>query len=1409
MKLLPPDLSEEQCREVLVPDSENHLLSIDSVRYNDIGVEPCPTSNDVHIAHPALNGDLATMLHIKPFGLQFAIFNDMGEKLITTIRNKLKDYTAKQLLTEFVANAADAGATELCILIDEYPNSGEKNMSRAMDKFQACPSLVIYNNGTFSENDFAAICNIGVGSKQERNDSIGQFGYGALTMFHFSEVVTIVSGDWVVFLNPSQDPLGHHAVRYTLDHMNRYYPDQLASLNGFFQFTQSSSVYNGTIFRLPLRNPSHICGNSISKNTWMARTIEDDVVRPFLQAAHEFLLFTKLQVIKFLHRDTVGTTSKEQIISANRQGKHVDGRYCSKIVEISLPQAASVKIQKWNVVSTAVSREEFSDHSSISEAYRLRSPIVTGLAARLDSPDLTPRGEFKFFSTLPLPVSIALPVHITAPFILSSDRRQIRFDVYDTVESKYNQWLLESVIPPLYNFLLATLLSHAGHNKLWWPGHVEEGSVSKILVSSFYQVHLRGTEFRVFLPKYAMQPVRPLLPKEAIILDPGSPIVLKKVLKILKPHRLISLPARFRWRALQNTMIEPVTPLFIKSEVLRYSGNLAAQLTWEELHEFLVFIFKNDVRNLIDLPLLPLADGTFGMFKERSCNAAMYFVWEPRQSSDPLFLQNHLVHPEFHDIVNLDLNLNIRPLTVPDIQQLIQEIVPQGDERSEVKQSEQEWIDRFWSEYPFLDLDDNCRLDCISSFPFVQTVQQGRYVSISRCRDQSLILSSFGQDLRLWKCLAELGLTVVDRYSENLPPALRKILQSTDRGFSEFQFNDVLSTLKSSTGLSIAQRFQHLNTDDHGFIARWARLQISKTPPDELLPIARCLPIWPSIHLDELLFLPATDVAMLPVDVTANMVKPFIKTPVTQFSVNLKHLNVDPMTWPDFFNTLYFPNGKLPSLDIQKYHTLLKTVLNCRDISWVLVPNSNGMMCRSDTLYARNPLFLAAFGYVSERLVATAVRDLEPRLIEKFGLKCESQLDLEMFRECASAIDVLGGLSTVRVERAKVIFQTYCHDLPPRVAFELPLREWDSLKFIPRITRRLRRGYTDVSAYVRNRDLPDVVAPKNIVLPKYEAIAWTQRVLSAADPSQCRMMTVNPSFGCPTVQEVVQHLCILVNELSRDFPGNPAVLEDLQKTYMWLDQSSDACTPMIQYRAQKLFLNVADPKTMIWEWHSANDLLLGAKRTIGNFHPVQTFLLSFKNLLIVSGVKQLTDATLPERTSVSGPELSLESMRSVFCSMREQRQLTDVVFIPDTEDSEICAHRAYLATCSDYFNHLFTGPYKEALTASNDSPVEVRVGHSSRCVEIVLDYLYKGVDMIPADLLDLLEVMELSNYWCIASLHKTVQYDIIRLVDPQTIAIIETRAERAAASDVVESCKKYRENNRTIMEHVVNHKDGD
>jgi len=189
LRVLPLELSDADRAQILVPNMDGELLPVPEVHYNDIGIEaflrikPEAGSGLLRIAHSSINDVIAKHLRMKRVGLEaFQLEKgaiDMGTQLVTSIRNTLKQYTEQQMLSEFLANAADAGANQFGIMLDEkqdFPT--ERLLTTALRPFQACPSLMVYNNGVFTVKDFEGICRTGIGGKEGKSDTIGQFGLG-------------------------------------------------------------------------------------------------------------------------------------------------------------------------------------------------------------------------------------------------------------------------------------------------------------------------------------------------------------------------------------------------------------------------------------------------------------------------------------------------------------------------------------------------------------------------------------------------------------------------------------------------------------------------------------------------------------------------------------------------------------------------------------------------------------------------------------------------------------------------------------------------------------------------------------------------------------------------------------------------------------------------------------------------------------------------------------------------------------------------------------------------------------------------------------------------------------------------------------------------------------------------------
>jgi hypothetical protein len=193
--LMDTTMSDEERTRLLVPDVNCHLRPIAFVYYNDLGPPACFVSlpDLVSVAHQSFPFELAKglgMTFIGHSGLKSLLIDDhdMGEALTSRIRNVLVQYTVEQAFTEFLANAADAKATTFGILLDEQPFAASHLLSPKLAEIQSRPSLVIYNDAVFNDRDFNGIRNVGVGGKVGKSNAIGQFGLGALSMYHFTEV---------------------------------------------------------------------------------------------------------------------------------------------------------------------------------------------------------------------------------------------------------------------------------------------------------------------------------------------------------------------------------------------------------------------------------------------------------------------------------------------------------------------------------------------------------------------------------------------------------------------------------------------------------------------------------------------------------------------------------------------------------------------------------------------------------------------------------------------------------------------------------------------------------------------------------------------------------------------------------------------------------------------------------------------------------------------------------------------------------------------------------------------------------------------------------------------------------------------------------------------------------------------
>ena len=191
------ELNEFDRSRLLIPDESGALRRFGEVYFDDLDPSTRPDvclPEDKFKVHPTLDFDLAKRLMLTFLGhleLKRLIIDekDMGEPLPVRIQGVLLQYGVSQTISEFLANADDAGSREFRILLDEtVPSQSTSTMSPALKEAQSHPSVIIYNDAVFEDEDFEGIVNIGIGGKDDRSNTIGQFGLGSLSMYHFSEV---------------------------------------------------------------------------------------------------------------------------------------------------------------------------------------------------------------------------------------------------------------------------------------------------------------------------------------------------------------------------------------------------------------------------------------------------------------------------------------------------------------------------------------------------------------------------------------------------------------------------------------------------------------------------------------------------------------------------------------------------------------------------------------------------------------------------------------------------------------------------------------------------------------------------------------------------------------------------------------------------------------------------------------------------------------------------------------------------------------------------------------------------------------------------------------------------------------------------------------------------------------------
>ncbi|XP_038057003.1 sacsin-like [Patiria miniata] len=452
---------------------------------------------DTPVIHESISNDLARRLGLLPLSHFLAPVDEVEfemagphETTVNAIKRNLDMYKNNvDIFKELIQNADDAGATEVKFLLDWRRNE-QTAYNLLSDSMKEChgPALWAYNDACFSKDDIKNICSIAAQSKKHQLDKVGRFGLGFTSVYHLTDIPSVVSGPYVLICDPrtiylgSRVKAGQPGIKLDLTNGRhrktlKSYPNQFQSYNGIFgcNLLASTTHYKHTLFRLPLRT---VFGADSQRPNQLSDFICDsrDRIKPLIESlkksAETLLLFTQNIVHVSLHELSGNDSVMEDVMSVTvsrlqqmpRSISHAADKVddirtersllkattecmgdptmpvpeTTMILEITqkihgtLENIETADINKDSVhyiTSSCMSRGNISKLANTPEGLKAAVLPCGGIAAQLVAGEggclkLKP-AKGSAFSYLPLNVWTGLPFQVNGSFLLQPNRRQL------------------------------------------------------------------------------------------------------------------------------------------------------------------------------------------------------------------------------------------------------------------------------------------------------------------------------------------------------------------------------------------------------------------------------------------------------------------------------------------------------------------------------------------------------------------------------------------------------------------------------------------------------------------------------------------------------------------------------------------------------------------------------------------------------------------------------------------------------------------------------------------------------------------------------------------------------------------------------------------------------------------------
>uniref|UniRef100_A0A8C7DVK1 Sacsin/Nov domain-containing protein n=1 Tax=Naja naja TaxID=35670 RepID=A0A8C7DVK1_NAJNA len=406
---------------LLSPANSALYCDMDRARLADLGEDrPILVHKAVSSATAAFFG--VEMLSTKLSGLELFEAWGPSEPITLRIRNILREYSQDaDVFQELLQNAEDAGAQTCRFLIDLRQHDTTKGL---LDPgMAACqgPALWAQNDALFTEADFSNVTQLGAATKEHQENKIGRFGLGFCTVYHMTDVPFLLSGHTVLIFDPNITHLQKHirgsarpGIRLNLTStVAASFPDQFGPFRGIFgcRIGRNTKNLRSVLSHLDPEMSQYLLiflhnVQEVSLSCLSHGSSSPEVVQPLATVSREVLdemgfplirLRTTWQSAMDIHHFLLHSCSADgEAKELFRKGRKRSIHFMPPSSRVALPLRPSTTIGRW-------------------------LPDINGFKGRV-------------FCSLPLPIESGLPLHLTAPFAVLSNRKGL----WDTTEK--GQW---------------------------------------------------------------------------------------------------------------------------------------------------------------------------------------------------------------------------------------------------------------------------------------------------------------------------------------------------------------------------------------------------------------------------------------------------------------------------------------------------------------------------------------------------------------------------------------------------------------------------------------------------------------------------------------------------------------------------------------------------------------------------------------------------------------------------------------------------------------------------------------------------------------------------------------------------------------------------------------------------------